>query len=237
MWSSETITAIGKRLIEARFLGGHRTDAIRLCESICYNLRRVRGPLEPLTLEMFDLLSRIYTAAGHYREAMGVHEDIVRIVVDYDGQDDNGRSPPTLTPETARKHLDMLQRSYLRLKGWDKSKSTYTDLVQRLLSMKQYKGDAAFAGAQPAELWNPKEEADAVGTFSAPADWVFVDPRHITDKGEVKTSGMSNRPGMSPWRATSNWGMGLMYRHLHGHDDDQRSLQEDNRSPRNGVKA
>ena len=187
---------------------------------------------------MFDLLSRIYTAAGRYREAMGVHEDIIRIVVDYDGQDDDGRSLPSLTPETARKHLDMLQRSYLRLKGWDKSKSTYTDLVQRLLSMKQYKGDAAFAGVQPADKWNPKEEADAMGTFSAPADWVFVDPGRITDKGEVKIPEMPKRPGMSPWRATSNWGMGLIYRHLHEHNDDQRSLHGENGLPvRNGVKV
>ena len=170
---------------------------------------------------------------------MGVHEDIIRIVVDYDGQDDDsGRFLPTLAPRTARKHLDMLQRSYLRLKGWDKSKSTYTDLVQRLLAMKQYKGDAAFAGVQPADVWNPKEEADTMGTFSAPADWVFVDPGHITDKGEVKVPEMAKRPGMSPWRATSNWGMGLIYRHLHGHDDDQRSLHEDYRLPiRNGVKV
>ena len=238
-WSPETITAIGRRLVEAHFLGRHRTEAIRLCESICYNLRRVRGPLEPLTLEMFDLLSQIYTAAGHYREAMGVHEETIHIVVDYDGQDDEGRPLPTMTPEVARKHLDLLKRSYLRLKAWDKSTATYTDLVQRLLAMKQYKGDSHFAGVQPADKWNPKEEADAMGTFSAPADWVFVDPGRITDQGEVQSPALPKRPGMSPWRATSNWGMGLMYRHLHGddqHDNEGFSHEGTNGLPmRHGV--
>ena len=169
---------------------------------------------------------------------MGVHEDIIRIVVDYDGQDDEGRFLPTLTPGTARKQVDMLQRSYLRLKGWDKSKSTYTDLVQRLLAMKQYKGDTAFAGVQPIDKWNSKEEANAMGTFSAPADWVFIDPGHITDQGEVKTPEVPKRLGMSPWRATSNWGMGLIHRHMHGHDDDHRSYHEENKLPvRNGVQV
>ena len=188
---------------------------------------------------MFDLLSQIYTAAGHYREAMGVHEEIIRIVVDYDGQDDDGRPLHAMSPEAAKKHLDLLKRSYLRLKGWDKSKTTYTDLVQRLLAMKQYQGDSHFAGVQSADKWNPKEEADAVGTFAAPSDWVFVDPGHITDKGEVEAPGMPKRPGMSPWRATSNWGMGLMYRHLHGNGTEHNdSYGGGNELPvRNGVKA
>ena len=54
-WSAEIIIAVGKRLVQAQFLGGNHAKAIILCKAICYNLRRVHGALDPKSLEMSEL--------------------------------------------------------------------------------------------------------------------------------------------------------------------------------------
>jgi len=49
-WKTDTIIAIGHRFVQARYLNkDHRSRAIRLCEDISYNLRRVWGSLDPKT--------------------------------------------------------------------------------------------------------------------------------------------------------------------------------------------
>lgn len=117
-WEPDTIIAIGHRFVQARYLNkDHRSRAIRLCEDISYNLRRVWGSLNPKTLEMSELLSELYTSMGHYREAQGVHESILRLVVEGDDGDD--RTIDTMPSQTALKHVNLLKQSFLRLKGWD----------------------------------------------------------------------------------------------------------------------
>jgi hypothetical protein len=55
---------------------GNRHAALHLAEDICYNLRRVWGPLDKTALEMSSLLAEMYTAAGQYAKAMAVHEEV-----------------------------------------------------------------------------------------------------------------------------------------------------------------
>jgi hypothetical protein len=55
---------------------GNRHAALHLAEDICYNLRRVWGPLDKTTLEMSSLLAEMYTAAGQHAKAMAVHEEV-----------------------------------------------------------------------------------------------------------------------------------------------------------------
>ncbi|MCJ1420615.1 hypothetical protein MMC32_006973 [Xylographa parallela] len=222
-WTSEDIIAIGKRYVQARFLASDpksqkSSDILPLCEDICYNLRRVKGSLDPLALEMFELLSQIYTSVGHYREAMGVHEDILRLIVE--GDDDDDGTIDTVTPHVARQHLDLLKYSYQRLKGWDKSEAVYKSIVTRLLHMREYKGSKAFDGAQPIEKWSKDEQPGTKGMFVAPQQWEFVDPDHITKQGEVVYHGVPRRPGVGAMRAVSNWGMASIYRLLHGDDEE-----------------
>jgi hypothetical protein len=217
-WSATMIISIGRRLVQARFLAGHHKEAIRLCEDICYNLRRSWGVLDRKTLEMLELMSQLYTFAGHYREAMAVHEEILRLVVEGDDGDD--RTPDTVSSQMAKKHLDLLKRSYLRLGGWDKSPSTYKDLVQGLISMEEYKGKPEWQGVQNTDKWTTKEQADTLGTFVAPKEWEFVDPGSVAE-GELKETAKYERPKMGMKRATSNWGMGLSYDLMHGrHEQD-----------------
>ena len=46
-WNNDIVIALGRCLVQARVLGGHKPEAIKLCEAICYDLRRVYGPLDP----------------------------------------------------------------------------------------------------------------------------------------------------------------------------------------------
>lgn len=119
---------------------------------------------------MSEVLSQVYTNANHFADAMGVHEEILRLVVE--GDDDDDRTIDTMTPARAKLHLDLLKRSYQRLGKWDKSPKVYKELVDQLLSMPVYKNDANFKGVQSTDKWNVKEELSptlkALGTFTPP---------------------------------------------------------------------
>ncbi|KAF4553418.1 Hypothetical protein D9617_7g031460 [Elsinoe fawcettii] len=102
---ARTSLALGRRLICARFLAGHIDRALRLCEDIAYNMRRVHGARHPASLDMYELLAQLYAAAGqqyqkaaaggkdknaaglaheHFRKALLVHEELLRFMV-YEG--------------------------------------------------------------------------------------------------------------------------------------------------------
>ncbi|KAL8671644.1 MAG: hypothetical protein Q9168_003850 [Polycauliona sp. 1 TL-2023] len=218
-WKADTIIEIGRHFVQARYLNAskdRRSEAIRLCEDICYNLRRVWGSLDPKTLEMSDLLSQLYTNMGHTREAQGVHENILRLVTEGDDGDD--RTLDTMDSRTARHQVDLLKQSYLRLHGWDKSPEIYTDLIHDLKTMPEYKSQPEWADVKPANEWNIKEAAsETLGKFEAPQTWYLVRPEHFNEKGEIKESQrMNKRPGMSAKRVTSNWGMTFVNNLIHG---------------------
>lgn len=96
-WHSDTMLALGRRFILARYLVGDSMAAIRLAEDIVYNCRRVHGARHPSTLEMSVLLSQLYTGVaqryqshkdGHdmanryYKKSAAVHENILRVFSD-----------------------------------------------------------------------------------------------------------------------------------------------------------
>ena len=207
-WSATTIVSIGRRLAQARFLAGDRPGAIRLCEDICYNLRRVKGSLDPETLKVSELLSQLYTEADRTREAMGVHEEILRLVIE--GDDDDDRTLDTMEPQMAKHHLELLKRSYQRLGGWDKSPSTYKLLVEDLIKL--YKGESAWQGVQGTDKWNTKGTPDSMGRLLPPKNWEFAEPGDVADQGEIKQNGSAKRPGKSVKRARSSWGIRLLGR-------------------------
>ncbi|KAI4252851.1 MAG: hypothetical protein L6R42_007811, partial [Xanthoria sp. 1 TBL-2021] len=218
-WKPDTIIEIGRRFVQARYLNAskeRRSEAIRLCEDICYNLRRVWGSLDPKTLEMSDLLSQLYTNMGHTREAQGVHENNLRLVTEGDDGDD--RTLDTMDARTARHQVELLKQSYLRLRAWDKSPEIYADLIRDLNAMPEYNSQPEWANVKPANEWNPKEAAsETLGKFEAPQTWYLVKPEHFDEKGEIKeTPEKTKRPGMSAKRVTSNWGLNFVNNLLHG---------------------
>ncbi|KAI7689845.1 hypothetical protein KC322_g11618, partial [Hortaea werneckii] len=99
-WPSQVLLNLGRRLICSRYLAGHPIKAIRLCEDIAYNLRRVHGARHPVTLETYGLLAQLYTSAAqqyqkgaekdkssasiatdYFKKAIFVHEDVLRWLV------------------------------------------------------------------------------------------------------------------------------------------------------------
>ena len=198
----------------------HRSHAIRLCEDICYNLRRVWGALDPKTLEMSELLSQLYTSMGHYREAMGVHESILRLVVEGDDGDD--KTIDTMASKKARTHVELLKQCYLRLQGWDKSEATYKDLVHAILEMPEYRHQPEWQGVRGIEHWDKKEPAsNSIGKFVVPEKWEFEDPKTADNKQD----GSNKRSGRGMKRATSNWGLNSFH---HVWDEEHEPLPHQN---------
>ena len=159
---------------------------------------------------------------GHYREAMQTHENILRLVVDGDDGDD--KTIDTMLPATARKHVDLLKQSYLRLQGWDKSAATYKDLVQNLIQL--YKGQPEWKDVSGTETWNFNKEkpSDSLDKFVAPKDWEFARSQDLDEQGDAHDHKGLRRPGMGVKRATSNWAIGEVQRVLHGYAGNTNSM-------------
>lgn len=229
-WKADTIIEIGRHFVQARYLNAskeRRSEAIRLCEDICYNLRRTRGALDLTSLKMSELLSKLYTNMGHYREAQGVHENVLRLVVEGDDGDD--RTHDTMDASNARYQVDLLKQSFLRLHGWDKSPEIYVNLVQDLRQMPEYKSHPAWKDVRPANEWNPKEPAsETLGKFEAPRTWYLVAPDSFLDEKGGICGNPGRRPGMNVQRATSNWGMNFVHNLLHGNHKDEGNGQKSN---------
>ena len=214
-WQSSNIIAIGRRFVQARYLNkDRRSHAIRLCEDIYDNLRHAWGSLNPKALEMSDLLSELYTSEGHYRESQGVHENILRLVTEGDDGDD--RTLDELSPHDARKQLDLLRQSYLRLQGWDKSAANYKAIVDELIQM--YKGKPEWKDVKSIDTWNFSKEkpSETFGKFAPPKNWEFASSGDLDEQGNAHKSSGPRRPGMGVKRATSNWGIDEVRRVLHG---------------------
>lgn len=151
---------------------------------------------------------------GHYREAQGVHENILRLVVEGDDGDD--RTLDTMASQTALKHVNLLKQSLLRLKGWDISAATYKDLVDALRQM--YKAEPGWNHVHGVETWDfiKEKPSETLGNFIAPKDWEFAKPDDLDEKGELEGRKGLRRSGMNMKRATSNWGIGELHRVSHG---------------------
>ena len=232
-WKPPIIISIGRLFVQSRFLNKKHEKAIRLAEDIVYNMRRVWGSLDPKTLQMEELLSALYTSMGHHREAMGVHENILRLI--FEGDDGDERTHDTAEPMVVRKHIELLRQSHTRLHGWDKDKHVYIDLIHSLLDLPQYRGSSELKGAQlHVEHWNLKDSADNdLGKFTPPTSWEFAKEGELDQKGDVKDEGYGagRKPGLGMKRVTSHWGISEVRRVLYGaiassdHNEQQQSKQ------------
>ena len=157
---------------------------------------------------------------GHHREAMGVHEHILRLVVE--GDDDDDRTIDTMDSEGVKMHVEWLKQCYLRLKGWDKSPALYRDLVNSILHMEEYRHKPEWQGVPGTDHWDKKEPAsDTVGTFVVPSKWEFTDPETADKQTDGKETATRQRSGMAMKRATSNWGLNFFHHSLQSDHDER----------------
>ncbi|GAB1212384.1 hypothetical protein ATERTT37_001522 [Aspergillus terreus] len=188
-WSSDTIVAIGRRLVEARFSCGQTEQAIRLCRDICYNLRRVWGPFDRIALELTTLLSELYTATNNYRGAMAVHEKILRQLLSE--PESEGSLSLAERATIAARHVKLLKRAAQRLGGWDKEEHLYKQLVSSL--NERFAGDAAWVAIpEQLEEW-VKGEADDLGVWRAPASYGFLGGGGGGKEGQEKRPAHQNQ--------------------------------------------
>jgi len=104
-WPPGTTLYLGKRLVQAQFEAGNAAAAIRLCEDIVYNVRRVHGLRHHHTLSFHALLASMYTSLAlkyrneatkegaknkkhaeelarvYFRKAIQVHEEVLKLIV------------------------------------------------------------------------------------------------------------------------------------------------------------
>ncbi|KAH6633587.1 hypothetical protein C7974DRAFT_412571 [Boeremia exigua] len=201
-WPPEVLLNLGRRLICARYLAGSPVKAIRLAEDIAYNMRRAHGPRAPVTIETYELLAQLYTSMGqtyqsrassektgslaqeYFKKALGVHEDILRLMVHDHGsgddsddeldttayllakeginvKDQEGQPTSALDSENvdksaiALRHLHLLKLAYQRLGGWPKSFEEYERLNAQVF--RTFGSDPKWKGVQGTEQWSVKE--------------------------------------------------------------------------------
>lgn len=115
---------------------------------------------------MSTLLSELYTTAGRYAQAMGLHEEILRREI----SDDNDATVEDASRD-ARVHLELLKRAHQRLGGWVKDRDEYVDLVDEVLSTFQVEG--LLKDALPITKW-PAKCTDDRGGFKPPTAWDII---------------------------------------------------------------
>lgn len=67
-WSQAVVLSLGKRLVEVEVILGHYSQAIRLCEDIVYNVRRVHEIRHPNALAFQRLLGQLYTSLALHHQ-------------------------------------------------------------------------------------------------------------------------------------------------------------------------
>lgn len=187
-WSATTVIALGRRLIEVLFIRSKRDAAISLAESIAYNLRRTWGMLDAATVDMNNLLSALCVADQRYADALDVHEEILRALLDLNmsGQGDNDGFMASEVLDfdeenaaaLALQQLELVRRVYARNAGWPESEDVdmaqlTTDVVAEFAPM----APEAYApfGDGDSSKWSrtAPPPSDAMGTFVAPQVWEF----------------------------------------------------------------
>jgi hypothetical protein len=186
-WSATTVIAVGRRLVEVLFVRGKRDQAIALAESMAYNLRRTWGLLDAATVDMNNLLSSLCVSDRRYAEALDVHEEILRALLDLNmsGEDDVDDAASELmdfdeenAAALALQQLELVRRVYARNSGWPESDELdMAQLTTDVVSEFSHLAPDAYApfGDGDSSKWskNAPSANDTVGTFTAPSVWEF----------------------------------------------------------------
>lgn len=154
--------------MEARFSCSRKEQAIRLCTDLCYNIGRVWGQFDRITLELTALLSELYTATGNYAGAMTVHENALRQVT-HTQTDVTSAEMGSF----AVQHTELLKRAYQRNGGWAKQSALYTDLLGKVNEQLKAEKTWSQSSIESVEKWQPKG-ADNLGLWQPPTSYGFL---------------------------------------------------------------
>ena len=150
-------------------------------------------------MEIYYLLSQLYTGAKRYRDAMGLHEELLRLVL-YGDEETEVDADQDLA-EIARVQLELLKRSYTRLGEFDKSPDTYRTLYEEL--NKEFPGK--FKDVGHIDRWAKSGQTDAMGTFVTPAKWEIIEKKSLEVAKREQAEKAKKRP-TAYQRARASWG-------------------------------
>ncbi|KAK7743825.1 hypothetical protein SLS53_003844 [Cytospora paraplurivora] len=207
-WSPTTVIAVGRRLVEVLFVRNKREQAIALAESMAYNLRRTWGLLDAATVDMNNLLSALDVADGRYADALDIHEEILRALLDLnvtgkgDDEDfDDGTSDlvdfdDEAAAALALQQLDLIRRIYARNSGWPEGPDAadMTQLTTHVVGEFAVIAPDAYAafGDGDSTKWskNAPPAHDTTGTFIAPEVWEFS----LNEEQKAEHPALKKRP-------------------------------------------
>lgn len=206
-WSAATVIALGRRLVEVLFLRGKHDQAIALAEAIAYNLRRTWGLLDAATVDMNNLLSALCVSDERYSEALDVHEEILRALLDLnqsrrDGENDADDASESLdfddenSAALALQQLELVRNIYARNSGWPEADEV--NMEELALTVVGEFGpiapsDYAPFGNGDSSQWSKSAPSpdDIKGTFVAPVEWEF-------------SLSPETKPGQQVWKRPSH---------------------------------
>ncbi|KAK0722062.1 hypothetical protein B0T26DRAFT_643921 [Lasiosphaeria miniovina] len=177
-WHSGRVLSIGKLMVHAHVAAKNIPAAIELADIMCYNLRRSRGVLDPVTVEMSQMLAALYTSDNRVGRSIDVHEQILREIEAALRKQGQGHGHHERTYQAAENggstngHQQiLLKRAHLRLGGWTKSEQEFTELYSRLAALFS-NGD--LKGPSP-DTWskagNKDKPDDMIGKYVGPREW------------------------------------------------------------------
>ncbi|KAL0256082.1 hypothetical protein SLS55_008474 [Diplodia seriata] len=171
-WSATTVISVGRRLVEVLFVRSKQDASISLCESMTYNLRRTWGLLDQVTIDLCNLLSSLYVAADRHADALALHEEILRAVL----QDDESEDvlDDAHAAQIAAEQLELVKRVYARQGGWGDEVDDLSALVADVVET-YAEHDGRLATFVPVDKWSTKAPPahDTFGTFVLPNGWEF----------------------------------------------------------------
>ena len=205
-WTTHTTVTIGRRLVECRYMMNESRSALDLLEDICYNLRRVWGPLDNTTLSMESLRAAMYTSLGQNGEAMGVHEEILSHLTSDEIDLDNVSAEKEASIAVAE--MQAMRTSFLRNGArWPKNKDEgFYDELYHVVS-EQVGKEKAWKDAKIEDVnkWSAAAKSfkdDGSGGYKgAEIRWEIIEDD--SQKGAVHINALRKRST----RFSGEWGM------------------------------
>ncbi|KAK6499546.1 hypothetical protein TWF506_004175 [Arthrobotrys conoides] len=182
-WTPDLVTTIGRRLCDTYMVLNRKEDALRLCERIHYNYRRVFGELNPQTLLFADLLAQLYTSALQYDKAMILSERVLQALTNPLHKEELKKGQEV---DIIFRQLNLLKYSRSMKGSWQNPEENYVSLISQLHVLYMQK-HSRWDEIADFKFWAAKAVDNKDGPFSwePPAIWNILEDESITWKGGV----------------------------------------------------
>ncbi|KAK6352058.1 hypothetical protein TWF718_005207 [Orbilia javanica] len=201
-WTPDLVTAIGRRLCDTYMALNRKGEALKLCERIHYNYKRVFGELNPQTLQFADLLAQLYTSTLHYDKAMILCEKVLQALAN--STDKPSELKKGQEVDIIFRQLNILKYSRSMKGSWQNSEESYISLVSQLHVLYMQK-HSRWDEIADFKFWSAKAVSNKDGPFTwePPVIWNILEDESIIWKGGVPSIAETPRsmPGIrSPKR-------------------------------------